>query len=101
MRNYNSTLALIHGLQHISINFPWVNSTAPITTTSNTAQTQTVSVYSLTPQNVSYLSDSSNNYASYRHAMKVTPGIPFLLPHIIEYRQHGEAALDELFTTTT
>ncbi|PCH00491.1 Guanine-nucleotide dissociation stimulator CDC25 [Penicillium occitanis (nom. inval.)] len=101
MRNYNSTLALIHGLQHISVNFLWVNSATPITTTSNTAQTQTVSVYSLIPQNVSYLSDSSNNYASYRHAMKVTPGIPFLLPHIIEYRQHGEAALDELFTTAT
>ncbi|EEA19511.1 conserved hypothetical protein [Talaromyces marneffei ATCC 18224] len=102
MRNYNSTLALIHGLQHISINFLWVNSTTAITTPSNTPsnQSQAVNVYSLTPQNVSYLSDSSNNYAPYRHAMKVTPGIPFLLPHIIEYRQHGEAALDELFTTT-
>ena len=98
MRNYNSTTALLHGLQHISLNLLWVNPPAPITTTSNTAQTQTVNVYSLTSQNVSYLSDPSNNYDSYRHAMKVMPGIPFLLPHIIEYRQRGEMALDELFT---
>lgn len=100
MRNYNSTLALIQGLQQISISFLWVNPTAPITTTSNTAQSQAVNVFSLIPQNVSYLADPSNNYASYRHAMKVTPGIPFLLPHIIEYRHNGEVALDELFTTT-
>lgn len=98
MRNYNSTLALIHGLQQISIGCLWVNSTTPVTTTSSVVDAQAVNVYSLTPQNVSYLVDPSDNYASYRHAMKVTPGIPFLLPHVIEYRQHGEAALDELFT---
>ncbi|EED13825.1 conserved hypothetical protein [Talaromyces stipitatus ATCC 10500] len=107
MRNYNSTLALIQGLQHISINFLWVNPTTTTTSTTTTTTTtttqpeiQTVNIYSLTPPNVSYIADPSNNYASYRHAMKVTPGIPFLLPHIVEYRQHGVTALDELFGTT-
>ncbi|EED11795.1 conserved hypothetical protein [Talaromyces stipitatus ATCC 10500] len=104
MRNYNSTLALIQGLQHISINFLWVNPTNTTTTTTTMTNTQpeiqTVNIYSLTPPNVSYIADPSNNYASYRYAMKVTPGIPFLLPHIIEYRQRGVAALDELFGTT-
>ncbi|OKL63559.1 hypothetical protein UA08_01929 [Talaromyces atroroseus] len=95
LHNYNSTLALIQGLNRISMSFLWSN-LAP----NNDQHGQTANALSLAPASVSYLLDSSNNYAAYRQAMKITPGIPFLLPHVIEYRQHGKAALDELFITT-
>jgi hypothetical protein len=71
--------------------FLWINLT--------NQQDQTANAPSLAPPSVYYLLDSSNNYAAYRQAMKITPGIPFLLPHVIEYRQHGKTALDELFFT--
>ncbi|KAH8703708.1 hypothetical protein BGW36DRAFT_287136 [Talaromyces proteolyticus] len=91
LRNYNSTLALIRGLQLVSMSCLW--------TTLSPNGEESISVISLTPVNLVSMSDASNNYAAYRYAMKTTPGIPFLMPHVVEYRRNGEVALDELFIT--
>ncbi|CRG82879.1 Piezo-type mechanosensitive ion channel component 1 [Talaromyces islandicus] len=90
LRNYYSTIALIHGLQLVALSYSWTSLT--------TDGEESISMVSLTPASLLYLSDASNNHAAYRQAMKTTPGIPFLVPHIEEYRLHGEVALDELFT---
>ncbi|KAF3482301.1 uncharacterized protein GIQ15_05060 [Arthroderma uncinatum] len=43
------------------------------------------------------LMDSAGNYSLYRDAMQKRPGIPFLLPHIVEYQSKGEDAVAGMF----
>lgn len=39
------------------------------------------------------LVNPAHNYAAYRQHYGEFPGIPFLLPHLRDQQQHGEAAL--------
>ena len=43
------------------------------------------------------LMDSTGNYNFYRETMRARPGIPFLLPHIVEHQSHGEDAIIAMF----
>jgi hypothetical protein len=40
-----------------------------------------------------YLIDPAQNYAAYRQQFNSVPGIPFLIPHLSEYRKSGDAVV--------
>lgn len=42
------------------------------------------------------LANPTHNYAAYRQHYRKFPGIPFLLPHLRDQQQHGEATLQPL-----
>ncbi|KAL1968038.1 hypothetical protein VTN77DRAFT_2167 [Rasamsonia byssochlamydoides] len=88
MRNYHSTTAMINGLQTYGVGCLWTN----VDPTRGT-----ITMAPLLPPSVSDLLDASNNYATYRQQMREAPGIPFLYPHVQEYKRIGEEALNELF----
>jgi hypothetical protein len=44
-----------------------------------------------------YLIDPAQNYATYRQQFNSVPGIPFLIPHLSEYRESGNAVFQILF----
>jgi hypothetical protein len=48
------------------------------------------------PPETTFLTVSTQNYAAYRQHYCEFPGIPFLLPHIRDYQQNGEAVLQPL-----
>jgi hypothetical protein len=48
------------------------------------------------PTETAFLINSTNNYAAYRQHYREYPGIPFLLPHLRDHQQYGEAALRPL-----
>lgn len=43
------------------------------------------------------LLDPFQNYLTYRQQFHNAPGIPFLLPHIREFKLHGKGVLHQLF----
>jgi hypothetical protein len=49
------------------------------------------------PLGLSYLANSSQNYAIYRQEFDAFPGIPFLLPHIVHAKQERLPVPLELF----
>lgn len=89
MRNYHSSTAIIKGLQDYKISGLQVSDV-------NVALGMVPLEPSLSP-NILYLLDASDNYATYRQRMQEAPGIPFLLPHIREFKRRGEHGLDGLF----
>lgn len=48
------------------------------------------------PPEANFLTNSIQNYAAYRQHYREYPGIPFLLPHLRDHQQHGEAVLQPL-----
>jgi hypothetical protein len=50
------------------------------------------------PPELLYLLEPAQNYAAYRQQYQQAAGIPFLLPHMNEYRQYGEPVLQDLYT---
>lgn len=50
------------------------------------------------PPELLYLLEPAQNYAAYRQQYQQAAGIPFLLPHMNEYRQYGESVLQDLYT---
>ncbi|XHG09339.1 hypothetical protein AWENTII_012406 [Aspergillus wentii] len=89
IRNYHSLTAILNGIQKYSI------STLSSGTTSGT--TSTVTIEQILPPESTYLLDSFENYAAYRQQFHEAPGIPFLLPHIRDFKQNGELALHQMF----
>lgn len=49
----------------------------------------------LSPE-VVIITNPADNYASYRQQYCENPGIPFLIPHLRDYQQHGEPAIQPL-----
>lgn len=50
----------------------------------------------LLPTETLLITNPAQNYVAYRQHYRENPGIPFLFPHLREYRQHGDAALQPL-----
>jgi hypothetical protein len=50
----------------------------------------------LLPPEVVIITNPAENYASYRQQYCGHPGIPFLIPHLRGYQQHGESAIQPL-----
>lgn len=89
IRNYHSLTAMLNGLQKYSIlamTFENVNST-----------TGTVTLGPVLPADLFYLLNPFHNYLAYRQQFHEAPGIPFLLPHIREFKKHGQGVLRQLF----
>lgn len=89
MRNYNSATAILNGLQNHKI--------ASLRGASINNAVSAIVLDPVLPSEVLYLLNASENYAAYRQRMQEAPGIPFLLPHVREYRRRGAPALTELF----
>jgi hypothetical protein len=84
-RNYHSLTALLDGLHKYSI------STARAPNTGSM-----VALDPTLPPTLLFLFNPSQNYSAYRQHYSESPGIPFLLPHIREYKQNGESVLQPL-----
>ncbi|PYH44925.1 uncharacterized protein BP01DRAFT_423822 [Aspergillus saccharolyticus JOP 1030-1] len=84
VRNYHSLTAIIDGLRKYSI-----------TTCSSYPASHEVP-YMLPPE-FEVLLDPSDNFLGYREAFNNSPGVPFLVPHIREFQQHGPPAIQLLF----
>ncbi|KZN87804.1 hypothetical protein EN45_063650 [Penicillium chrysogenum] len=88
-RNYYSLMAILDGLcKYIAVG-------------SNTyrafdASRAVVTPTSLIPPKVLPLIDPSHNFVSYRKRYNQHPGIPFLQPHIREFKQCGKSAQQSL-----
>jgi hypothetical protein len=89
MRNYHSTTAMIDGLRNYGVGCLWTADVDPAR--------GIITMVPLLPPSVCDLFDTSNNYATYRQQMRQAPGIPFLYPHVEEYKRIGDEALDDLF----
>ncbi|CAG8241246.1 unnamed protein product [Penicillium salamii] len=88
-RNYYSLMAILDGLcKYIAVG----SNTFRAFDASRTVVTPT----SLIPPKVLPLIDPSHNFASYRKRYDQHPGIPFLQPHIREFKQCGKSAQQPL-----
>ncbi|CAG8906835.1 unnamed protein product [Penicillium nalgiovense] len=88
-RNYYSLMAILDGLcKYIAVG----SNTFRAFDASRTVVTTT----SLIPPKVLPLIDPSHNFASYRKRYDQHPGIPFLQPHIREFKQCGKSAQQPL-----
>ncbi|KAJ5162179.1 Guanine-nucleotide dissociation stimulator CDC25 [Penicillium capsulatum] len=88
-RNYHSLTAVLDGLHRYAI------STARTRGLNNTVGEMVV-LDPILPLDPVILTSPDNNYAAYRQQYQEYPGIPFLLPHLREQQQHGEASLQSL-----
>ncbi|RAL10618.1 uncharacterized protein BO97DRAFT_123580 [Aspergillus homomorphus CBS 101889] len=81
VRNYHSLTAILDGLRKYNITISTTTRVAPL----------------MIPLDLESLIDPSENFVGYRQAFTNKPGVPFLVPHIREYQQHGQPALQSLF----
>ncbi|KAL4997669.1 hypothetical protein BDV10DRAFT_90329 [Aspergillus recurvatus] len=89
LRNYHSLTAVLSGLHKYSVSESSLVRLENGTTALNLDQ--------LLPPEMLYLLNPSQNYALYRQRYQQTPGIPFLIPHLYEYHQHGEPVFQYLY----
>ncbi|KAI1939433.1 hypothetical protein LOZ58_004139 [Ophidiomyces ophidiicola] len=82
MRNYYAATAILYGLQEGE---PTSYILSPLASNDSLLD----SCFNLL--------DSTGNYAVYRRTMEERPGLPFLHPHIKEYRTRGRIAISRLF----
>ncbi|EZF70618.1 hypothetical protein H105_07074 [Trichophyton soudanense CBS 452.61] len=85
LRNYYSATAMLYGLQKANMNV------FDLFLEPNDDSQQSPHSYCFK------LMDSTGNYNFYRETMRARPGIPFLLPHIVEHQSHGEDAIIAMF----
>ncbi|KAL3466726.1 hypothetical protein BJX64DRAFT_215452 [Aspergillus heterothallicus] len=88
-RNYHSLTAILSGLHRYSI------LEATIVRADN--GTTALATNPIFGPEFQYLIDPAQNYAPYRQQYNSVPGIPFLIPHLIEHGKLGEGVLQILF----
>ncbi|CAG8081885.1 unnamed protein product [Penicillium olsonii] len=81
-RDYHSLMALISGLRDYAI-----SSMRP------DGGTDTAIVEALIPKEIMSLMDPIGNYSAYRQHYQKYPGVPFLIPHIRDFKENGDAGL--------
>ncbi|KAJ5624522.1 hypothetical protein N7510_000831 [Penicillium lagena] len=84
-RNYHSLTALLDGLHKYSISTARARNTGSM-----------VALDSSLPSTLLFIFNPSQNYSGYRQHYSEYPGIPFLLPHIRDYKQNGGSVLQPL-----
>lgn len=89
MRNYHSFTALLDGLHRYNL------SSARPRSLNNTVVGMVV-LDTLLPPDAIILTDPTQNYANYRQHYREYPGVPFLIPHLRDYQQNGETAIQPL-----
>ncbi|KAJ6031507.1 hypothetical protein N7540_002239 [Penicillium herquei] len=88
-RNYHSLTAILNGLHMYAI------ATAPSRGLNSTIGGMVVLDPLLPPETI-FLTKPAHNYATYRQFYRENPGLPFLFPHLREYQQQGEPAIQPL-----
>ncbi|KAJ5738525.1 hypothetical protein N7493_001680 [Penicillium malachiteum] len=88
-RNYHSLTAILNGLHMYAI------ATAPSRGLNSTIGGMVVLDPLLPPETI-FLTNPSHNHATYRQYYRENPGLPFLFPHLREYQQQGEPAIQPL-----
>ena len=88
-RNYHSLTAVLDGLHKYAI-------TTARSRGLNSIVGGMVVLDPLLPPNAIFLINPAHNHAAYRQHFSEYPGIPFILPHLREFQQHGETALQPL-----
>ncbi|OGE54381.1 hypothetical protein PENARI_c006G04320 [Penicillium arizonense] len=83
-RDYHSLTAIVNGLYNYTIS-------------TMQADGPTITLEALTPPEIGLLLNPVQNYASYRKHYNEQPGIPFLVPHLRDYKQNGESVLQSVF----
>ncbi|KAL1959634.1 hypothetical protein VTO42DRAFT_1669 [Malbranchea cinnamomea] len=87
LKNYHAASAILHGLQRANPSaFQFLRSPKAM---------QAADPGSIPACFV--LLDSNDNYGAYRRLMRENPGLPFLLPHLKEYRLRGQEAIADIF----
>lgn len=90
MQNYHSLTAILYGLQKYRI-----STLRQIPTSTNNT---IAALEPLIPRELLLLMNPHRNYAAYRQHYQKAPGIPFLAPHIREFKEKGgEPVLHDLF----
>ncbi|KAJ5153250.1 uncharacterized protein N7482_009728 [Penicillium canariense] len=88
-KNYHSLTALSDGLYRY-------NATTARSRGLNSTVGGMVVLDAFLPPDVIILTNPAQNYTSYRHHYGENPGLPFLIPHLRDFQQHGESALQPL-----
>ncbi|RDW86210.1 uncharacterized protein DSM5745_02852 [Aspergillus mulundensis] len=83
-RNYHSLTAILSGLHKYSVSAASLRTDSGMTI---------LSLIELVPLEMLFLLDPSQNYTPYRDHYQRAPGIPFIVPHLYEYQEHGETVL--------
>ncbi|KAJ5766843.1 uncharacterized protein N7511_004459 [Penicillium nucicola] len=83
-RDYHSLTAILNGLYNYTVS-------------TMQADGPTITLEALTPPEIGLLLNPVQNYASYRKHYCRNPGIPFLVPHLREYKQTDESVLQPIF----
>ncbi|KAJ5692362.1 hypothetical protein N7462_001785 [Penicillium macrosclerotiorum] len=87
--NYHSLTALLDGLHRYNI------STARSRGLNSTIGGMVVLDPMLPPELIA-ITEPAQNYTNYRQHYNLKPGIPFLIPHLREFQQRGEIAIQPL-----
>ncbi|KAL4892915.1 hypothetical protein BDV59DRAFT_202275 [Aspergillus ambiguus] len=88
-KNYHSLTAILNGLHKYSI--------TDSTLASTNAGAAIVALNPVIPPDLLYLVHPFQNFAAYRQRFLTAPGIPFLVPHIKDYQEHGQQVLSGMF----
>lgn len=79
-------MAMINGLRNYSI--------STMRTGLDNGTAATVAFEALITSEVASLMSPTENYVNYRRHYKKYPGIPFLIPHIRDFKHNGDAGLE-------
>jgi len=81
-------MAILNGLRNYTItSMPDVGSNPGIP----------ITLEALIPPEIASLASPAQNYVAYRQHYKEYLGIPFLIPHIRDYKQNGDTVLQPVF----
>ncbi|KAF3390480.1 hypothetical protein F1880_009165 [Penicillium rolfsii] len=89
VKNYHSLTALAVGLQRY-------NTATARSRGLNSTVGGMVVLDPLLPPEVAMITNPAENYTFYRQQYHEHPGIPFLIPHLRDFQQHGESAIQPL-----
>ncbi|CAG8043419.1 unnamed protein product [Penicillium salamii] len=83
-RNYHSLMAMISGLRNYAIS----------TMRTDVGNSNALILEALIPPEIISLMNPAENYSAYRQHYKKYPGVPFLIPHIRDFKQNGDTGLE-------
>ncbi|CDM31887.1 hypothetical protein DTO006G1_6189 [Penicillium roqueforti] len=86
-RDYHSFTAIIKGLHIYTI----------LTSRPGNIQGNPITLEALIPREIVSLMSPADNFAVYRQHYQNFPGIPWLVPHLRDHKENGEAVLQPVF----
>lgn len=77
-------MAMISGLRNYAIS----------TMRTDVGNSNALILEALIPPEIISLMNPAENYSAYRQHYKKYPGVPFLIPHIRDFKQNGDTGLE-------